>query len=378
MNKTKILLISAILIFFAASASAQSVQAIGQWRSYLPYNKGISVSQNEKFIFYASDFSLLSIDKSDMSVRRLSKVEGLSDVGISIVKHSPGGDVLVIVYSNGNIDLMSSEALINLPFLKNTEILGDRKIYNVSFAGPARAFISTGFGLLELNTTNATFLNDVRTGTPVFDVAVYEGFIYAATGEGIYRAADAPGVNLQDFSSNWVLLGSGEGFPDDFSSSDLLVYDDKLFLNIDNRLFTYQNGALNLFYEEAGYKINFLSSEGAHLLLGLDCQLSCWTDKVIAFDAAGNATMLSQNCTSSNSAFAVEDEKGQIWFADFDNQFRMLPAINAADCAFTTFDGPPTGNIWDMDVKNGVLWLATGGYLENKKNFYPPPRVFFF
>jgi hypothetical protein len=361
-SKKYLILYIAILLVGLTGLSAQVDQAIGQWKAYLPYTIGRHVTQDPKFVYYAADFSLLAIDKSDNSVRRYSKVEGLSDVGIQWVKHSPYSETLIVLYSNGNLDLVKPDRIVNLPFIKNEEILGNRNIYDVSFAGPARAFISTGFGILELNPESGRFINDVRTGFPVFAVQEFAGFLYAATSEGIYRARNDANINLQDFNTNWELLDTEEGFPADYSSSALAVFDGRLYLNLDSDLFAFANGELSRIFSESDFRLKFLSAGSRHLLAGFDCKSGCW-DKIVAIDKAGTQTVLSSDCTISAS-YAIEDETGNIWLADNDLGFKKIKNLNAWDYERTIYDGPPTANAWDIAIQDNQVWIATGGVTE--------------
>ena len=80
MKKVFILVFS--FTFF--SALAQSLAKIEEWTSYLPYQAGVQVTQSDEFVYYATDWSLLKISKQDFSSQRISKVEGLSDIGIPL------------------------------------------------------------------------------------------------------------------------------------------------------------------------------------------------------------------------------------------------------------------------------------------------------
>lgn len=361
-NQRLLLFIAALLLFLSPIVFGQNDQAIFQWKSYLPYTMGRYVTQSATSIYYASDYSVLEIDKEDDSVRRLSKIDGLSDVEARIVKHSTFGEILIVVYANGNIDLVTPDRFINLPFLKNVDILGDRNVYDVSIVSANRAFLSTGFGILEINPVNATFTNDIRTGFPVYSVAAFQNYLFAASGEGIYRASNASSVNLQDFSSNWVLLDEEYGFPADYSTRTFAEYRDYLYLNLNDELYRYDGSSLVRVYSEGGYQVKFLSAEGAHLLIGLECKGGC-PDKVVAMDAAGNFTPLAATC-SQDAQVAIEDESGRIWFADNSRGFRMLPSIQGTSCQSTIYDGPPTANLWDLEVIDRQLWIATGGYTD--------------
>lgn len=362
-NKLSAFILSFLIAF---SVTAQDQVAIGQWRSYLPYNTAKYVTQNPTTIFYASDFSLLEIDKDENSAQRLTKVNGLSDVEIQLLKHSPFDDKMVLVYENGNIDFVSDNGIINFPFVKQREIQGDKNIYDITFVAADRVFLSTGFGILELDPQSATATNDIRTGVPILSLTLFDGFFYAATEEGIYRAKDDPSVNLLDFSSNWKLLGTEEGFPADYSSRQVLALEDKLVADVSDTMMFFQNGVLDSIFHKPGFGFEFFSAEGALLILGIDGNNGD-PDKIVFFEKNGEKRReLGISCISRNIRYAVEDEKGQIWIADDSREFRVLESLFSS-CDSTTYEGPPSAEIWDIEVTEDELWVATGGFRESNR-----------
>ncbi len=354
-------------VLFSGSAFAQNEEvALGQWRSYLPYTKGTFVTQSNSTVYYAADFSLLAIDKAENSVERLTKVNGLNDVEIELLKYNPFGEELILVYQNGNIDIVYPDEIVNIPFLKQASIIGDRGVYDIHFASANRAFLATGFGILEINPQTAKIVSDIRTGIKVNSFTSLDDNFYAATDEGIYRAANDPAINLLDFANNWQLLGAAEGLSDDYSSSDIIALEDRLVFAIDDSLVFYQNGVSEKFYSSNGFGIQFLSAEGAHLIAGIDCQSGCVSDKIVFLEKDGTLLReVGQSCFSGAIQHAIEDEQGRIWAADKSAQFRVFQDINSR-CDSTIYEGPGSGQLWDLEIQGDELWVATGGYDETQ------------
>ena len=61
---------------------------IGQWRNHLPKNNVIAVAEAENRIYAATPYSIFYYDKSDNSIEQLTKVNGLSDVGITAIHYN--------------------------------------------------------------------------------------------------------------------------------------------------------------------------------------------------------------------------------------------------------------------------------------------------
>ena len=283
--------ISFLLLVFllpTISFAQESDLRIGQWKSHLPYQAGRWVTQSETQIYYASPFSIFTIDKEDNSVEFLSKVKGLSDVGVDKINYNQAIETLVIAYNNSNIDLVKPDGIVNLnDILKNTNIVGDKKIYNILFEGTA-AYLSTGFGIVKLNLEKEEFEFTTFTGLPVFDMTLFNGRFYAATDEGVYEAINAENINLADFN-NWRLLDVPDGFPAIYSSAALAAHHNRLYLDVNGELFQYDGENLVSVHQENGFHIQYLEEGTEHLIAGFS-KNEDGNGKVLLFKEDGGFT----------------------------------------------------------------------------------------
>lgn len=363
----KYLLISFFTFFFCSSAFTQdSVQVndlkIGQWKAHLPYHAGNWVTQSETTVYYASTFSLFTIEKEDFAVDFISTVDGLSDVGINIIKYNPNSEALLVIYDNSNIDLLKPDGIVNFNDIQtNTSIVGDRTVYDIFFEENS-AFLSTGFGIVKLNLDREEFEFTTFTGVPVLGISIFEGNIYAATDEGVYRATNDPAINLADFS-NWQLLDIADGFPPVYSSSAIATHHNSLYLDINGALFRYQNNELTAIYEEEGFEVNFLSAGNEFLIAGLACQNNC-RGKVLFFKADNSFIESGSRCID-RPQYAVEAQSGRIWYAD---QFRGIRYAEQASetCKVLDFDSPGSHNSSEILLANDKVYIASGGVASNQ------------
>ena len=73
-----------ILIFILLSGvMSVSAQSVGAWKDHLPYKNAIALCGYNGQLLVATEGSLFFANKSDNKLERLSKVQGLSDVGVS-------------------------------------------------------------------------------------------------------------------------------------------------------------------------------------------------------------------------------------------------------------------------------------------------------
>jgi len=348
---------------FALTGFAQENDLkIGQWQSHLPYNSGTWVTQSPTTVYYATRFSLFTIEKEDFAVDFITKVDGLTDIGINKIKYNSTLDALLVVYNNSSIDLVKGEEIINFKDIQtNGSIVGDRTVYDILFEGNG-AFLSTGFGIVKLNLEREEFEFTTFTGVPVFSMAIFEGFIYASTEEGVYRVENNPSINFGDFN-NWQLLDVADGFPAVYSSNAVAAHHNSLYLDINDTLFRYQDGALTEIHTEADFSIGYLSAGEEFLIAGLNCNGNC-RGKVLFFNADDSFVTAGGRCVD-RPQYAIEEANGRIWYAD---QFRGIRFAEqaGATCNPLDFNSPGSHNSSEILLANDKIYIASGGVASNQ------------
>lgn len=357
MHKISILLLATL---FAVTAYSQSTTelAIGQWKQHLPFKKGVYVTQSADQVFYATELALLIIDKADRAVERVTKVEGLSGVGVSLVKYNSGSNVLLVAYDDGVIDLLSETGNLTLLSVPESDILLGQKIINdVFMANDSIAYLAGNFGLTTLNLRTGLFPSTVKMPVEAKGVRIFENEVYVSTEEGVYKVDPVGGVNFDDFST-WTYLDTGEGFPPVYHSNALTVFNEKLYLGVNDSLYQFDGEMASYVHYENGLYIEYLSSEGAHLLAGFGCPNFC-LGRVFAFDEMHNSRPAGSNCVNIPK-YAVEDQNGSIWYADLDKFYRVEDPATGT-CARFDVNSPASTNTYDIAVGNGQVWVASGG-----------------
>lgn len=348
-----------LLIFtMAGMASAQSDLKLYQWKSHLPYPIGQSITQSSSKVYFASPFSIFSIGKADHSIEFLTKINGLSDIKMSVLKYAPEHETLIATYANSNIDLIKPGRIVNLPHIKNFDLAGDRAIYNIYQGSADLFYFSCGFGVVELNIDREEFGFTAKLGTKVNDFTIFENNFYAATDEGIYRISTGPQANPQNHGE-WELLGPEYGFPEDYSTNAVVVYNNKLYLDVNDTLFQYHEGALEFIHFENNHRVIFLTAEGEHMLVGLYCGVngSDCAGTVLFFNKEHNYETAGPSCVN-RPYYAIEDEQQNIWFSDRWRNIR-LAGNYLNDCSSIQINAPYSHHVSDIVVDDGNLWIAT-------------------
>ena len=74
-------------VLISISLIAQDI-AIGDWKAHLPFRKGVSVAQSETKTYLAYESQIAIVDKGELSIERLNKVNGLSDISIRTIRYN--------------------------------------------------------------------------------------------------------------------------------------------------------------------------------------------------------------------------------------------------------------------------------------------------
>ncbi|MBV6426247.1 MAG: hypothetical protein KIPDCIKN_00758 [Haliscomenobacter sp.] len=334
---------------------------IGQWRSLLPYRSGPYVAQSAGKIFYATELSLLTLDKTDLSSSFLTRELGLSHTGIRLIRYNPLVKALIVVYNNSVIDVIPDEGkIVTLNQVQNFKnFIGDKELFDVYSAPDSTVYLAGNYGLSRLNLKKGEFIFTTFTGLDVRSAVVFEGYLYAATEAGIYRIAENAS-NPENFG-NWEFLGAAQGFPASYSTTAMVLYKGQLYLDINQAIYRLEGGKPVFFFQKTGYALKFLSAEGPHLLAGYRCASSgCANGTVLYFTPAGLGGEVDGSCCGQPN-YALEDSQGRVWFGDNFRGFRYLNTIGNSRCNLLTFDSPYSSSNRELVVSQKQLWVAAGG-----------------
>ncbi len=184
------------------------------WRDHFSYNECLAVASGEKFVFAATDVAVIIYEKSTESISRFNKTNGLSDVGITAISVLDN-NAFIIGYANGNIDYIRDNTVINIPDLKNKNIQGSKKI-NAFTQHENLVYCSLDFGILVLNIekleiADTYYLGDGNQNFIINYVGINDGYIYAASGQGLFRA-ELGNPSLGYFGSWSEISGQTDAF----------------------------------------------------------------------------------------------------------------------------------------------------------------------
>lgn len=348
------------LLFFLGCLCTIPIRAqkMYHWEIYPSYhNSQKNVASKDKVYSLCND-NLMSYQASNQELYLYDKSNLLNESEIAFIKYNEQVKKLIIVYTDGNIDLLrNDETVINIPQYKEKN-LNKKDINGVNVEGKY-AFLSTGFGVVMLDLDKEIIVNTYTLDLKTNAATLYKNKIYAATSNGIYTGD--LNQNLLD-KNNWKHLTS-------HYFTELLVFDGYLYgNNYSASLFRLNtNGTDFDATDEKNIRI-FNVSNG--MLIAANSL------KIYLFKKANDRTVISQN----NSFVDLTYSNGTYWASmGYDGlQPYKLNSENKLEAAGEAIiPNSPIRNYSNFLTYSGDRFLVVGGNL-NYYNITNPGTVMYY
>lgn len=176
------------------------------WQDHLSFNSANAIAKLGSDIYASNYNGLIKIDFNEFSTQRKNKINGLSDVGIKLLRTNPYNNKLLVIYENSNIDIIDANGKVqNYPDIKLKALSGKKTINEVFFKDQF-AYLSCGFGIVvfdteKLEVKDTYIIGPAGLNLEVYQLAMNDSLIFAATPGGLYRSNYKTSV-LNNFN-NW-------------------------------------------------------------------------------------------------------------------------------------------------------------------------------
>lgn len=359
-----------LFIFSACFHSAQAQPPIGQWREHLPWNTGKNVCAAYNRIYCATENAVMYLDREDGSLHRLSRVNGLAETGVSLIKKNEATGRIIVAYQNSNLDLLEKNTIRNISDIKRKTISGDKAVYNV-YSKNNLSYICCGFGIVVINedrreTADTWFIGSGGNFTAVYGLAEDGGFFYAATAEGM-KKAPVTGANLADYRS-WINISGTNGLSNG-PVRDVVRNGTTLLALKNDTVFSLANNNWQQWYAP-GVPITSISYAETKLLV---CEQPGVTGRITVLNDNGtvSATLFQNNIPESPRQATMLGNT--VWIADY---FKGLYEVNTGSFTLYAPNAPPGTASGEMIFSGNSLWIAAGSvndawnYTFNRNGIY--------
>ncbi|MBE9469259.1 MAG: T9SS type A sorting domain-containing protein [Bacteroidetes bacterium] len=354
-----------ILIFclILTNIKTYSQTKVGTWREHLPFSHATCVAEVENKIFCASEAGLFFYNKSDNAIETITKNNGLSDNLISTINYSKSFKTLVVAYANGNIDLLSDKSIYNISDIKRKDIIGTKKINGILFINNY-AYLSCDFGIVVLDIDkkeikDTYFIGEGGSSVKVFDMTFDGSYLYAATQNGLYQA-DINSPNLLNYQ-NWHRFTNLPTYDKSFNT--ITIFDNKIFANYSgsqansDTIYVYDGVDWN-YYDTTITKTKSLSQSYDNLII-----VENW--HVNVFNKLHERI---RHFSTPESKYAILDKDNILWVADY--QEGLIQNAETWHKQKICPNGPIDSKVFDIEIVNNNLWVASGGRTSAWGNIY--------
>lgn len=366
----RIVLTFALLIQFLMLSPLSAQIRVGEWRDHLSYSHGTKVTASAAKLYCATGGALFLVNRNDQSIEKLTKITGLSDIGISTIRYSSEKDLLFIAYSNANIDIIRGNTIHNISDIKRKNITGVKNINHILFVG-SDAYLSCGFGIVVVNLEkleikDTYYIGDNGAQTEVYGLALNGNFLYAATKNGI-RRADINNPNLIYFDA-WTQVTDIPGSTSQFNK--IISFNNRIFVNrsddelVTDTLYMYNGSNWEAFDIRPGIKNRSLETCEDKLIIAS-------YDLLRIIDASFQVEFEMDHYASSTTSImdAFLDNNGILWLADYYEG--VIKRSVSGYFESIKPNGPFTDDVYYMTVNEESLFVAGGGMKTNTGVFNP-------
>jgi len=350
------------------AAYAQENIPLDSWRMHISYNNISHLTLGNNKVFASSKNGIFYFDKDDNSLNTISKIDGLSDVGISTIKFSTEYNLLLIGYKNGNLDLWSDDGIININTVLNANLNQSKRINHFNIQGSI-CYISTNFGVLIFNLNKLLIeesvqnLGSIGDNLSINESVVYNDSLFLATQKGIIAASLSSNVNILDFN-NWKRFGIQSNAPVGNITSITTFNNEVVVAEKFGNIYSYSSNNWIIQPYSQGQEHNALFTSNNILIVSSPTE-------IVKYNGSTIVTITNTNTTLVNNA--IQDNNGVLWIAD--SKKGMITNLN------NTFEplipeGPFSDKVSKLYYHDNKIFALSGGIsaggipLQNNEGFY--------
>ena len=142
----------ALILMFISVTTVVAQSEMFEWKMYSAFDNPKQIIEGKNYIYILADGYLYSYDENYNEVREITKDNLLSDTEVSLIKYNYERDILVVAYSNSNIDIITKGRTYNIPYLKEAVMTTSKSINNINFVNERdEIYVSTDFGIVIIN-----------------------------------------------------------------------------------------------------------------------------------------------------------------------------------------------------------------------------------
>ena len=174
--------------------NALDLGSMGQWRLHMSYRNATEIVTTSDYIYVAAGGSLFAYDHADGTLQYWNRATGLNGTSVTHIAYEEPSKTLIIVYQDGQIDLMESNGNItNMPDLYTKAGTMATSVNSIT-VGTKHTYLAMPFGIIAMNTKKKEiveiyYIGEEATDQDVIKVIESGDSLYAFTEDKMYRTS---------------------------------------------------------------------------------------------------------------------------------------------------------------------------------------------
>ena len=340
---------------------------VGFWRDYLPFGNGEYVVKAESYVYVATNDALLEYASFEQSFEKLSKVNGLTETGISHIAYETDSRTTIVGYNTGNLDLLVDNRIINVADIKRSNIVGNKRINRIRCTGDGFAWMCTGFGIVQFDPSEENrhvvqtlFLGENESYIEVYDITFLDSFVYAAVDQGILRASQN-----SNFMYDYRVWDTVPGYTYSKFPDRLEVFNNQLLARFKYAI--QRTDTVVAFSNETWSVVDSISGRVVNEITPVD-------DTLLLVAHSGDVQFYNQSFEKGRKVFSYNTSefiapKEAIWVDGTlfiaDNQECLAVSEREFDYLVINPGGPWSKNVQQIEIQNDKIWIAAGTRTNN-------------
>lgn len=338
------------------------------WKGYFSYNEIKDLSQSPTTFFAAAENALFSKNLNTNVLKTINTVDGLSGQTITAIHHSPTLNKTVIGYQNGLMIVINEAdgSMLNVVDIISNGVNQNLKRINHFMEDNGIVYVSCDFGIVQYNLATLGFGDTYRIGDggaeiKVTQTAVFNGYIYAATANGIRRAL-ITNPNLNDYNQ-WTALTGASWLSIESFGTELLA--------IANWGQMYRFNGVS-FVPFLSYPIppTDMRAAGGYLIVTTPNAVYTYNQS-LALVVQINNTVIPNMVPIFTCTTIIN---GTLYIGTLENGVITTTISNPSVFEYMNPDGPVRNNIFSINTTTDNLWAVYGDYT---KDYDPNPLRFY-
>jgi len=343
-----------ITALFSSKLFSQNIP-IGTWRTHAAYNNVLSIAISPDKVYAGTSGGLFYFDKQYNNAAPITKLDGLSETDVKKVNYDIKSQTLIIIYGDGNIDLLQNNKIKNLNLIQQSNAIQNKNINQINILNNI-AYLAFDFGLVVLDIQKQeikeTWLNLGTNGAKIsiYGSAFIGDSVFLATSQGVITSSQSK--NLQDFNS-WKV--SSSGLPIASPVKAINTDGNYVYAGIENKgLYKYKTGKWNkIILQDSIYQINNIEFTANQLLISLPKKIIKYSNGMI------NKI---ENASLPNPQAAMFDTDNKLWVGDAING---LFTLNGNEIKSILPNGPFRKQVFQLYNYDEKIIALSGGYFIN-------------